>query len=219
MERRPNSSPTMFSETASAHERSVSTCSSAKRDRSRRNGRRDAIRSQDYYSAAKSRASWQCERLVYPHIGYLFPALSSAVSPPLQAPVHARSDSHRSCGGKDRPIRAMTVYFCFVRVTSAASGRDYHGPNWASRFNFVTCRLSKEPQLELIRRDQGLETGLGPSWSARKPCFSWLNPPGQIHSGLWRSALATPLVGLSARKRPILRFWRKCSEPRAMTCR
>jgi hypothetical protein len=72
--------------------------------------------------------------------------------------MHATSDSYR--GEKDRPIRAMTLYFCFVRVTSAGSGLDYHGSNWASLFGFVTCFLSKERQLELIRRDQGFETGL-----------------------------------------------------------
>ena len=30
----------------------------------------------------------------------------------------------------------------------------------AKFIRFVTCFLSKEPQLELIRRDQGFETGL-----------------------------------------------------------
>lgn len=49
------------------------------------------------------------------HIGYLLAVLSSAVNPPLQAAILAPARDLRCyCGGKDRPIRAMTLYSCFA---------------------------------------------------------------------------------------------------------
>jgi hypothetical protein len=161
MERRPSSSPTMFPETAAAHERSASTSSSAKRGRSRQNGRRDAIRSQNYHSAANSRGSGSCGLLVYPHIGYLLAVLSSAVNPPLQAAILAPARDLRQLLRREGPADPSDDPLFLFRP------RDFSwvwpGLSWAElgkSIRFVTCFLSKEPQLELIRRDQGFETGL-----------------------------------------------------------
>ena len=54
-------------QTAAAHERSTSTCSSAKRGRGRQIGKRSKIRSQNYRSAANSRGSGSCGCLGIPY--------------------------------------------------------------------------------------------------------------------------------------------------------
>lgn len=92
--------------------------------RSRQFEKRDAIRSQNYRSAANSRGSGSCGLPVYPYRisarGAIFgrePALASSDTSTGTRPPTAIA------AGRADPSPSI---FCFVRVTSAGSGLYYH---------------------------------------------------------------------------------------------
>ena len=88
------------------------------------------------------------------HIGYLPALLSSAVNPPLQAAILAPARDLRQLLRREGPADPSDDPLFLFRP------RDFSWVwpvlSWAElgkSIRFVTCFLSKEPQLELIRRD------------------------------------------------------------------
>jgi hypothetical protein len=95
------------------------------------------------------------------HIGYLLAVLSSAVNPPLQAAILTPARDLRQLLRREGPADPSdNALFLFHPRDFSWVWPVLSWAELAKSIRFVTCSLSKEPQLELIRRDQGFETGL-----------------------------------------------------------